>query len=100
MSTTIAPTPLQVVDHTAALTRHLVNTTEGDTLERARRRIELTFQMFYDDEEGEPDQAIRDLLTDLMHEASARRVNMEAAIEQAASMFTQEVEEWGDRNED
>lgn len=81
--------------HMQAVTEEFVRTTEVDTLDRATTRIRLIFDMFYDDEEGEPDQAICDLLTDLMHVAAEREVDMEQAVNQAAGMWVQEREEWG-----
>lgn len=82
------------------ITAELMRGTDTDTLERSQTRIQLVFDMFYDDEEGEPDQAIRDLLTDLMHVAAERGVDMEDAVTRAASMFSQEREEWSERDED
>lgn len=83
--------------HMDAITEEFMRTTEVDSLDRATTRVQLIFDMFYDDEEGEPDQAIRDALTDLMHVAAERGVDMEEAVARAASMFSQEREEWSDR---
>lgn len=68
--------------------------TDADTLDRARFRMARIFEMFYDDERGEPDQAIRDLLTDVLHEAEARGVNIHNAISRATWMYRQEQAEW------
>lgn len=76
------------------ITAELMRGTDTDTLDRSLVRTGLIFDMFYDDEESEPDQAIRDLLTDLMHVAAKRGVDMEEAVTRAASMFSQEREEW------
>jgi hypothetical protein len=81
--------------HMKAITDELMLTTETDTLDRTEMRTRLLFEMFYDDEEGEPDQAIRDVLTDLMHVAAERGVDFEDAVHRAAGMWTQEREEWG-----
>lgn len=81
--------------HMNALTEELMRTTETDTIDRAQMRTRLIFDMFYDDEEGEPDQAIRDALTDLMHVAAERGVDFEEAVARAASMWTMEREDWG-----
>lgn len=84
----------EIEEHTKALTEHLLNTTEVDTIARVQTRTTLIFEMFYDDEEGEPDQVIRDALTDLMHVAAERGVNFEEAVTEAASMWTMEREDW------
>ena len=78
-----------------ALRDEFMRTTKTDTIERTQVRTSLTFAMFYDDEEGEPDQVIRDVLTDLMHVAAERGVNFEAAVKEAARMWSMEREEWG-----
>ncbi|AYB70193.1 hypothetical protein SEA_ONEIAGILLIAN_83 [Microbacterium phage OneinaGillian] len=84
----------EIEEHTKALTEHLMNTTEADTIARVQTRTTLIFEMFYDDEEGEPDQVIRDALTDLMHVAAERGVDFEAAVTEAARMWTMEREDW------
>lgn len=71
--------------------------TEMDTLERSRLRLAVIFAGFYDDEPDEPDQAIRDLLTDVMHEAEARGVGIYEAWERAGRMFRMERAEWAER---
>lgn len=93
---TITEPETETAVHMRRVTEALHRTTETDTLDRATTRIGMVFDMFYDDEESEPDQAIRDCLTDLMHMAAERGVDMEVAVARAASMFTQEREEWGD----
>lgn len=70
--------------------------TETDTLNRARWRVNVTFAAFYDDEPTEPDQAIRDALTDLLHEAEARGVDFAEAVERARHMYDQERAEWAE----
>ena len=90
---------VDLTPHTTVIREEFMRSTEVDTPERVNTRVGLIFDMFYDDEEGEPDQAIRDCLTDLMHTAAARGVNMEEAVARAAWMFSQEREEWEDRNE-
>lgn len=84
-----------LTEHMKALTEQLVTTTEADTIDRVQMRTRLIFEMFYDDEEGEPDQVIRDVLTDLMHVAAERGIDFEAAITAAARMWTMEREDWG-----
>lgn len=85
--------------HFEAITEELKNTTEIDTLDRAQMRVRMIFDMFYDDEEGEPDQAIRDALTDLMHVAADRDVDFNFAVERAAEMYEQEHQDWEARDE-
>lgn len=77
-----------------AITDEWLRTTKVDSLDRTEMRTRLIFEMFYDDEEGEPAQAIQDVITDMMHVAAERGVDMEAVIQAAAHMFTQEREEW------
>lgn len=76
------------------LVDELKRKTQEDTLARAEMRTQLIFDTFYDDEEGEPDQAIRDALTDLMHIAAKRGVDFEEALTAAARMWTMEREDW------
>ncbi|AWN04698.1 hypothetical protein SEA_ZAGIE_78 [Microbacterium phage Zagie] len=80
--------------HMRAVTEALTRTTEDDTHDRATTRVRMIFGMFYDDEESEPDQAIRDALTDLMHMAAERHVDFEEALSAAARMWTMEREDW------
>ncbi|UVT31352.1 MazG-like nucleotide pyrophosphohydrolase [Microbacterium phage Marcie] len=77
-----------------ALYAELEQKTAFNTLARAETRAQLIFDVFYDDEKSEPSQAIEDALTDLMHIAAKRGVDFEAAISDAARMWTQEREEW------
>lgn len=81
-------------EHMKVITDELVRTTAVDTLDRAQMRTRLLFEMFYDDEWDEPGQVIQDVLTDLMHVAAERGVDMEDVIQRAAKMFTDEREEW------
>jgi len=81
--------------HMTAITAEFERTTEIDTLDRAQMRTRLIFEMFYDDEPGEPDQVVRDALTDLMHAAAERGVDFEDAVKQASRMYNQEREDWG-----
>lgn len=85
----------ELAQHQAALRSALYEHTEEDTMERARFRTAAIFGAFYDDEPGEPDQAIRDLLTDIMHEAESRGVDMTDALDRAAWMHDQERQGWG-----
>lgn len=87
----------EVKRHVAALRTAMRERTETDTLERARFRVAAIFGAFYDDEPGEPDQAIRDLLTDILHEAEARDVDMTDALDRAAWMHSEEREDWSVR---
>jgi hypothetical protein len=77
------------------LRAHLHADTDTDTAARAQYRVAVIFTGFYDDEPGEPDQALRDLLTDLVHEADWRGVDIYAALNSAVSMADQERDEWG-----
>lgn len=81
--------------HMTAITDELMRTTEADTIDRAQMRTRLILDTFYDDEPDEPDQAIRDCLTDLMHIAAERGVDFEAAVRRASTMWVAEREEWG-----
>lgn len=83
-----------VSEHGKALLAELNKQTTTDTLARAETRTQMIFDVFYDDEKGEPDQAIRDALTDLMHMAAKRGVDFEAALSKAARMWTMEREDW------
>lgn len=74
--------------------------TEVDTLTRVRTRMALIFAGVYDDEPSEPDQAIRDLLTDVIHEARARGVDMDEAYERALWMQREEQAEWAERDKE
>lgn len=78
----------ELEQHKAALRTALHERTDADTMERARFRTAAIFEAFYDDEPGEPDQAIRDLLTDIMHEADARGADMTDALERAEWMWS------------
>ena len=88
-----------LTEHIEAIREEFVRSTEVDSFDQVDTRVRLIFDMFYDDDEGEPDQAIRDALTDLMHIAADRGVDMEDAVQRAAWMFSQEREEWEDRSE-
>ena len=48
-----------------------------------------------DEPPSEPDQAIRDVLTDLVHLADARGVDIHAALDRAVWMADQERADWG-----
>lgn len=50
---------------------------------------------FYDEDPGEPDQAIRDILTDLAHEADTRDVDIHDALTSTLWMRDQELADWG-----
>jgi hypothetical protein len=80
--------------HMNALTEELLRTTQADTIDRVEMRTRMIFEMFYDDEEGEPGQVIQDVLTDLMHVAAERGVDMEEVVRRAVKMFADEREEW------
>lgn len=72
-----------------------VEVAEYDTPERTARRVEIVFGL-YDDKESEPDDLpFRDVLTDLLHEATRRGVDMEDAMSEALRMWTMERGEWG-----
>ena len=85
------------LEQARALTGALNRETEPDTLTSARWRVNVTFEAFYDDEPGEPDQAIRDVLTDLIHEARARGVDVDDAIRRATEMADLERADWTER---
>lgn len=85
--------------HIQAITAQLKRTTQPDSLDRELTRGRLIFDMLYDDEESEPDQAIRDCLTTLMHVAADRGVDIEEAIRKAAHMCRLETEDWGPQDD-
>lgn len=72
----------------------LLTTTVSDTLDRALTRAQTIFDLFYDDEDGVPDQAIRDALTDLMHMAEKRGVDFADAVDRAMQMWVAEQSDW------
>lgn len=90
----MSDTSRNVSEHGKALLAELNEKTATDTLARAEARTQMIFDAFYDDEEGEPDQAIRDALTDLMHMAAKRGVDFEVAVAEASSMWTMERKDW------
>lgn len=67
---------------------------EPDSLERARFRLKIIIAGLYDEEPTDPEQAIRDLLTDVLHEADARGIDVHHALDRATWMRDQEVAEW------
>lgn len=84
----------------APLRRHLndhLRTAHDDAHEHERTlaRTQLVFDLFYDDEPSEPQQAIGDALTDLMHLAAQREVDFELTLSQALRRWVDEREEWG-----
>lgn len=92
MNTTPAAQLLLLDAHEAM--KAAVETETYDTPQRAYRRMEVIFGL-YDDEEGEPDQVIRDLLTDVMHEAVRRGVSLIGAFNRAEDMHYSERRDWG-----
>lgn len=61
----------------------------------SQRRLastQMIFDLFYDDND-EPDVAIRDALTDLMHINAERGIDFEAALGVDVHRWTQEREE-------
>ncbi|WP_026820034.1 hypothetical protein [Arthrobacter castelli] len=61
--------------HMRAITTELDRTTDTNSLDRVQIRTRLVFDIFYNDEPEEPGQAIRDVLTDLMHAGAERGVD-------------------------
>lgn len=51
--------------------------------------------IFYDDEPDEPNQTVRDALTELMHIAADRGIDFDDALARAWRMRDLEREEWG-----
>lgn len=66
-----------------------------DTPEQVLERMKLVFALFYDVDDDEPDQAIRDALADLMHVAAAQGVDFEQTVGDAARTWSREREDWG-----
>lgn len=85
--------------HMQAITDEFMRTTQPDTLDRTQMRTRLIFDMFYDDEEGEPHQAIEDCITDLAHIAEERHLDITQCFLAALKMYDRERAEWEQRNE-
>ena len=83
--------------HMQAITEEFMRATEPDTLDRAQMRTRLIFEMFYDDEEGEPGQAISDCIADLAHLAEERGVDIDECYWVGIHSYNQEREEWEER---
>jgi hypothetical protein len=66
---------------------------ERDTLERAQARVEIALDLFYDGRSDyeEPDQPIRDLLSDLVHYCRERGIDLDYALERAEGMAAEEL---------
>lgn len=77
------------------MSRELHANTETDTMQRSRFRTDTLIAAWYDDEPSEPDQAIRDVLTDLVHLADARGVDLHHALDRAVRMADEERADWG-----
>ena len=77
------------------MSRELDNRTEADTQRRAQFRMHTLIAAWYDDEPSEPDQAIRDVLTDLVHLADARGIDIHHALDRAVWMADEERADWG-----
>lgn len=65
-----------------------------DTPERSRRRFDIIAGL-YDDELDEPQTIIIDILTDLLHEAARRGVDIHSAVIAAQTMEAMEIQDWG-----
>lgn len=64
-----------------------------DTLERALWRADIITGL-YDEREIEPQQNLGDVLTDLVHYADARGLDIHAALEKGIWMVDQERADW------
>ena len=64
-----------------------------DTLERALYRAEIVTDL-YDEKDIEPQQNLGDVLTDLVHYADARGLNIHAALEKGLWMADEERADW------
>lgn len=62
--------------------------------DRSLARTQMVFDIFYDDDD-EPDVAISDALTDLMHISAKRGVDFLEVFEKASWQAQREREEWG-----
>lgn len=80
--------------HRSEFLAELDQRTQPDTLDRAVTRVGLVMALAYDDEPQEPDQALRDLLTDVVHTAAARRLDMSELLDAAQRMAERERQEW------
>lgn len=85
--------------HPALRADILASGPETDTLDRALWRLQSVFDLFYDDERFDSDQAIRDLLTDVIHMAKERDVDLEDALNEAQSLADSERRDWDSRDE-
>lgn len=82
---------------TAALRRILGDeliSHHNDEHDRSLARTQMVFDIFYDDDD-EPDVAISDALTDLMHISAKRGIDFLEAFEKASWQAQREREEWG-----
>lgn len=82
---------------TAALRRILgdeLTTDHDDEHDRSLARTQMVFDIFYDDDD-EPDVAISDALTDLMHISAKRSIDFLEVFEKASWQAHREREEWG-----
>jgi hypothetical protein len=77
------------------MSRELDNRTEADTQRRAQFRMHTLIAAWYDDEPSEPDQAIRDVLTDLVHLADERGIDIHAALDRACGWPTRNAPSGG-----
>lgn len=71
-----------------------VETETYNTPERSQRRFDIIAGL-YDDESDEPQTIIIDILTDLLHEAARRGVDIHSAVIAAQAMETMEIQDWG-----
>lgn len=70
-------------------------TVPKDSLRRQLAMTKTMFAIFYDNEAEEPEVAIGDALTDLMHVAADRGVDFEQTLSRALRRWGTEREEWG-----
>lgn len=63
--------------------------------ERSAERMRLILSVFYDESDEEPEQALSDLLADLLHEADRRSIDPEDLFEDSWRKRTLESAEWG-----
>ncbi|QUE25625.1 MazG-like nucleotide pyrophosphohydrolase [Microbacterium phage SadLad] len=80
------------------ITDEVERTTEPDSADRATTRARIVLDMFYDGVTAAPETAIADCIADLMHLAAEHELDFETIIQAASRTWSDELEEWGDRD--
>jgi hypothetical protein len=100
---------MHIKERTAPLQEHVIETmrelmagrheeTPEDGYDRVDYRMELVLDGLYDGRDPEDEtQPLIDLLTDVLHTARAKGVDIFDLLERAQWMQRQEIEEWDER---